>query len=250
MVITHNERANIRDCLASLSFAAEMIVVDALSTDGTPEAARQLGAQVVDRAWDGYARQRQAGFDQATSEWVLWLDADERVTPELAEEIQTSLATPGAPAAVDGYLMPRRHYFLGDWLRWGGEYPAYQLRLVRRSHALMRVDLVHETIESSGLSLGRFQGSIDHFSSPSLRARLDKARRYSKLSAEQAVASGAAAAYRRHLVVTRPIGRFVHLYLRLRGYRDGWRGAVFALTAAYEQALLGRQILRLRGARG
>jgi glycosyltransferase involved in cell wall biosynthesis len=238
VVITYNERGNLPACLASVSFADELLVVDAESTDGSPEMAKACGAHVLSHAWDGYAKQRQRGFDATTRDWVLWVDADERVSPELARAISEVVAKNGS---LDAYRVPRRHFFLGDWLRHGGEYPAPQLRLVRREHAVMRKELVHETIVEEGLEVGLLTGALDHLSTPSLRDRLKKTATYARLAAEQAMRSGRRPGV--HTLLANPVRRTAYVYVKAEGYRDGWRGLLWSLNCGLEQALIGWHLL-------
>lgn len=238
VVIAYNERANLPSCLASVSFADEVIVVDAESTDGSPEISRACGARVISHYWDGYATQRQRGFDAATRDWVLWVDADERVSPELSRAISQVVAKNGP---LDAYRVPRRHYFLGDWLRHGGEYPAPQLRLVRREYARMGQDLVHETIVEDGLRVGLLTGALDHLSTPSFRDRLKKTATYARLAAEQAVRTGRQPGPL--ALLTNPVRRTAYVYVKAEGYRDGWRGMLWSLTCGLEQALIGWHLL-------
>ena len=234
VIITKNERHNLAGCLDTVGFADEVIIVDAFSSDGTAEAARALGARVIQRAWDGYAPQRQFGFDQARGQWILWLDADERVTPQLAGEIDRVVRQSTGP---DAYRIPRRHYFLGEWLRYGGEYPAHQIRLVRKGRAQLRKILLHESIDDTGLELGSLEGPIDHFSTPTVRSRLRKIHRYARLVARSRPAEvQRSTPFGRSL--TFPFRRIAVVYLRQRGYRDGWRGLLWALVCGCEQALI------------
>jgi uncharacterized protein YqiB (DUF1249 family) len=137
----------------------------------------------------------------------------------------------------DAFAIPRRHYFLGDWLRHGGEYPATQIRLFRRGAARIRNDLVHEVIEYSNLTVQQLESAIDHFSSPSLSVKLAKLRLYARLSAEVPSLLE---------IVTRPARRVAYIYLKAHAYRDGWRGAVWSLVCGLEQLLIGWHLLTRR----
>lgn len=242
VVIAQDEAAAIGPCLDSATFCAERIVVDGGSRDGTAEAARARGAVVIEHPWAGYAAQRQVGFDAARGRWVLWLDADERVRPELAAEIERRLAAPDA----DGYRVGRRHWFLGDWLRHCGQYPGRQLRLVRRERARMRPLPVHETIEDMGMVVRDLDGDLDHLSTPSLGVRMAKIRRYSALTAQAAAAAGRLGELGWGRLLTDPVRRPLAILLRERGWRDGWRGLAFALLAGLEQAEIARQVAPLK----
>jgi glycosyltransferase involved in cell wall biosynthesis len=235
VIITRNEHRNLPTCLESVSFAGEVLVMDSFSSDGTPEVAKAFGARVIQRSWDGYVPQRQFGFDQARGEWILWLDADERVTPELGSEIRRVIGQPDGP---DAYRIPRRHYFLGDWLRYGGQYPGYQIRLVRKPKAQLRGTLVHESIDETNLELATLDGAIDHFSTPTLRSRWQKLHRYARLTVEESRRRGGLWSIPIMRSLLFPLRRIAYVYLRQHGYRDGWRGLLWALMCGCEQALI------------
>lgn len=147
IVITLNEERHIAACLESVAWADEIIVVDAESKDETVAIARRFTARVFIEKFRGYSGQKNFALAQARGEWVLWLDADERVTPELAEEIRRTIAA--APAAA-GFEMPRKAYFLGRWIRHCGWYPGYVLRLFRRERGRFDDREVHETLLLDG----------------------------------------------------------------------------------------------------
>ena len=249
VVITKNERENLPRCLASVAFADEVVVVDSFSSDGTPELARAHSARVLQRAWDGYVPQRQYGFDRARGKWILWLDADERVTAELAAEIRTAVTIPDG---TDAYRIPRRHYFLGDWLRHSDQYPAYQVRLMRREKARLKNSLYHESIDESTLAIATLTGAIDHFSTPTLRSRVQKIARDARLAVQESVQRGTLSAIPARTLLVNPLRRMGYLYLRKRGYRDGWRGLLWAGCCGLEQAMIASGLLarRLRARRG
>ncbi|HEY0821228.1 MAG TPA: glycosyltransferase family 2 protein, partial [Rhizobacter sp.] len=187
IVITRNEGRNIAACLRSVAFADEWIVVDSASTDGTPEIARGLGARVVTTTdWPGFGRQKNRALDAAQGRWVLSIDADERVTPELAERIRAVVAQDG-PAA--GYELSRISRFCGQWMRHGDWYPDRVLRLFRRGAARFTDDLVHERLEVQG-SIDRLRGDLLHDTMPSLDDALDKMNRYSSGRALDRVRAG------------------------------------------------------------
>jgi len=156
LIITKNEEANITDCLASLDWAAERLVIDAESTDRTVELARAAGADVTVRPWPGFGPQKNFGMDRARSDWILIVDADERVPVLLAEEIRSLLSRwkDGDPVA---YEIPRMNFYYGAWVRHGGLYPDYQIRLVRKGTAAYNDVPVHENLTSgSSASIRRW----------------------------------------------------------------------------------------------
>ncbi|MDT8325237.1 MAG: glycosyltransferase family 2 protein, partial [Bacteroidota bacterium] len=165
IVIAGHEQHNIADCLASVAFADEIIVICSTREDATMEIAARYTPMVEFRAFDGYAAQKQYALDRASRDWVLSLDADERVTPELRAEI---LSVIERTDAADGYTVPRKNHFRDKWLRHGGWYPDRQLRLFRRERTQLTDRLVHEGFEVRG-SRGELQGPLLHYTLPHVR---------------------------------------------------------------------------------
>jgi glycosyltransferase involved in cell wall biosynthesis len=225
-IIAWNEEERLRACLESVSWADEIVVVDAESTDKTVPLAREFTDKVSVRPWPGFAVQKNFALDQATGDWILSVDADERVTPELREKIGAIVKDDG-PA--DGYSIPRRNIFWGAWVRHGGLYPDYQLRLFRRGAGRFIEDAVHE----SARVVGRVETLAEpllHHSYRDLEDFVRRSNRYSTLSARDWVRRGRPVRVR-HLV-TRPLGRFFSMYVVRRGFLDGWRGFVLAVLYA------------------
>ena len=187
ILITHNEAGHIAACLASVAFADEWIVVDSASSDDTAERARRLGAQVFDFAdWPGFGAQKQRALDRATGRWVLAIDADERVTPELRDEIR-GLATRGFAHA--GYRIPRLAFYLGHWIKGTDWWPDPQLRLFDRRRGRWQGGLIHESVRVDG-SVGRLRARMEHFSYDDISDHLATIDRYTTLWAEQAQQEG------------------------------------------------------------
>lgn len=260
LIPTRNEVDNLRACIESAAFAAEIVVVDSGSTDGTVELARSLGARVVTFAWNGEFPKKKnwalAHVDWA-HEWVFILDADERIRPELADELRTVLAAP----AHDGYYVNRRFWFLDGWLRHCGYYPSWNLRLFR--HALGRYERidgvidsnsgdneVHEHVEIRG-STGRLRGELDHLAFPSIAVWVEKHNRYSNWEAQLHRSQSAHSPTGSNLVPElrrkrrlkhaarrlpcRPLLRFLYHYVWRLGFLDGYRGYLFCrLMGIYE----------------
>src|SRR5436309_3944964 len=166
VVITLNEERNIAACLESAQWVDEIVVVDAQSQDRTVEIARRFTSKVFVRAWPGFGPQWNFGLDQATTDWVFVLAADERIPLALREEILTVLAD-GPPADVAGYEVPRRNFFYGQWIRGCGCYPDYSLRLFRRSAGRYNDVLLHENLILEGRT-ARLTSPLDHFSIPTI----------------------------------------------------------------------------------
>jgi glycosyltransferase involved in cell wall biosynthesis len=219
VVITQNAAAEIAACLESAAFADEILVVDSGSGDATAEIAARRGARVLQKDWLGFGRQKQFAVEQAAHDWVLCLDADERVSPELAASIRRALANPAAPV----YRMARRNRFLGRWLRHGEGYPDWSPRLFDRRAARWSDDAVHEKVLYAAAP-GTLAGDLLHESAESLARYLEKQNRYTTLAAEQLHARGQGAGMRE--LVLSPLARFVKFYLLRLGFLDGTAGLV------------------------
>lgn len=238
-VITWNEEERLRPCLESVAWAEEIVVVDAESTDKTVELAREFTDRVWVRPWPGFAAQKNFALDQATGEWVLSLDADERVTPELRGEIETAIAG----GAADGYAIPRRNFFWGAWVRHGRLYPDYQRRLFRRGKGRFVERRVHESLEVQG-PVDRLGAPLLHESYRSLETFVERSNRYSTLAAEEWVRSGQGAGLAD--LALRPLGRFLSMYVLHAGFLDGWRGFLLAGLYAYYVFLRTAKIREMR----
>jgi glycosyltransferase involved in cell wall biosynthesis len=227
VLITRNESRNIAACLKSVAFADEWIVVDSNSQDGTAQIAQGLGAQVINTDdWPGFGLQKNRALDAAQGCWVLSIDADERVSPELAQRIR-SVVTADGPA--DGYELSRISRFCGQWMRHGDWYPDRVTRLFRRGRARFTDDLVHERLVVQG-RVERLAGDLLHDTMPSLDDALDKMNRYSSGRAIDKVRAG-----RRGGLLT-ALGHgwwaFVRSYFVKRGFLDGRLGLVLAIYQA------------------
>lgn len=226
-IITLNEAAHIGAAIDSVAWADEIVVVDAGSSDDTVAIARAKGARVEVREWPGYAAQKDYATSLATHDWVFSLDADERVTPELAREIQTVLTT--GPTA-HGYRIPRVTFHLGRWIRTTDFYPDYQTRLFDRRHARWHGHLVHESVQVDG-PRGYLRGELQHYSFRNLADQIDRLNTYSTLSAQQMFDAG-----RRsgpvHLLV-HPLAAFLRNYILRRGFADGTVGLTISLVNSY-----------------
>lgn len=227
IVITQDEEANIADCLASASFATERIVVDSGSRDRTVEVARAAGARVAQTAdWPGFGPQKNRALDLATQPWVLSLDADERITPELRDAILGVLARGDAQ---DAWSMPRRSSFCGQFMAHSGWYPDRVVRLFRRGTARFSDDLVHERLLTRGAP-GRLDGDLLHCTYPDLESMLEKLNRYSTASARSMFGKGERGSLAGAIV--RGAWAFFRTYILRSGWRDGRMGLVLALSIA------------------
>jgi glycosyltransferase involved in cell wall biosynthesis len=225
-VITWNEEERLRRCLDSVTWADELVVVDAGSEDKTVQIARSFTDHVIVRPWDGFAPQKNFALARATGDWILSLDADEEVSPELAEEIRRVIAAPTA----DGYAVPRRNIFWGRWMRHGLLYPDWQVRLFRRDRGRFVERQVHESVTVDG-AVARLAGALVHRSYRDVADFLTRTNRYTTLAAEEWVRSGRPA--RATDLVLRPLARFLSMYVVHGGWLDGWRGFLLAVLYAY-----------------
>jgi glycosyltransferase involved in cell wall biosynthesis len=226
-IITRNESANIAAALESVSFADEILVVDARSDDDTVAIARRFTGRVVEREWPGYVAQKNFAADEACHDWILSLDADERVTPALAGEIGRVLAaTPGEA----GFRVPRVSFYLGRWLRSTDWYPDLQLRLYDRRRARWEGRHVHESVRADG-TVGRLRGELQHYPYRDIAHHVQTIDRYTTLAARQSAERGRHASVADLLV--RPPLAFARNYLLRLGIRDGQAGLVVSLLNSY-----------------
>lgn len=222
VIITHNEAGRIRACLESVAFADDIVVVDSGSDDGTPDIARQCGARVFHHDWPGFGKQKQYAVSCAAHDWVLCLDADERVSPALRADIEEALRDSSRTA----WRFPRCNRFLGRWLRHGEGYPDLSLRLFHRGHARWSGDAVHEKVLCDNAP-GTLSGDLLHESGETLAGYLEKQNRYTTLQAQALFAAGARAGIGRLLFS--PWLRFIKFYFLRLGLLDGVPGLVHIL---------------------
>lgn len=226
IIITHNEAHNIEACLRSVAFADEVVVLDSGSTDDTVQLARAMGASVsTSPDWPGFGIQKNRALALARSDWVLSVDADERVTPELQAEIQAVLRLP----ACDVYAFPRLSSYCGQYMRHSGWYPDRVIRLFRRQAARFSDDLVHEKILASG-QIGQLTCALLHESFRSLESVLDKVNRYSSVGAQVLQNKGKTSSLGKAL--GHGLWAFVRTYFLRRGFLDGRMGLVLAISNA------------------
>lgn len=226
-LITHNESRHIAACLKSVAFAGEWVVVDSGSTDGTCEIAESLGARVLRTdEWPGFGVQKNRALDLARGRWVLSIDADERVSPALAAQIQSVIQD---ARAAEGYELSRISRFCGQWMRHGDWYPDRVVRLFKRERGRFTDDLVHERLQVDG-RVERLGGDLLHDTMPSLDDALDKMNRYSTGRALDKVRVGGRGGLAAAL--GHGLWAFVRCYLLKRGFLDGRLGFVLAVYQA------------------
>ena len=227
LVTTYNEEENLPGCLESLAWTDDVLVVDSGSTDATVDVARRFGARVVLHPYESAGRQKNWALPQVRHPWVLILDADERVTPELSDEIQAILRHDGP---LDGYFLRRRSYFLGREIRHCGWDRDRVLRLFRTARGRYDDRMVHETLQLDGRS-GLLGAPLLHFTYRSLGDYLDKLGRYTARGAADLRRAGRRGSLAALLV--RPPARFVRMYCLQLGFLDGAHGLVLCLLTAY-----------------
>jgi glycosyltransferase involved in cell wall biosynthesis len=228
VIITHNEERRLEDALKSLAgIASEIVVVDGLSTDETAKIARRYTDRVFERAWTNFADQKNFGNSQATYPWILSLDADERVSLELRQELQELRKT--EPDA-DGFFIPRKVYYLGRWIRHSGWYPERKLRLFRKGTARWEGAYVHERLAFKGRT-AKLKGSIHHFTYQNIHEHLVRINRFSDLGAQKLYAGKKKARWY-HLFFL-PFFRFVRAYFWKLGFMDGFAGLVISVLTGY-----------------
>jgi glycosyltransferase involved in cell wall biosynthesis len=256
VIITRDAAHELADCLASAAFVAEAIVVDSGSSDDTAAIAVRSGARVIEHAWEGFGPQKNFAVMQARHDWVLCLDADERVTPELAASISALFAL-GSPAtaaytqptaaaysqpaaaaytqpAAAAYSMSRRNRFLGRWLAHGEGYPDWNVRLFDRKRARWSDDLVHEKVITDG-PVSRLRGDLLHASAESIDDYIAKQNRYSTVQATEMYAQGKRASVLQ--LMLSPAVRFFRFYVIRLGFLDGAAGFAHIAIGAFASFL-------------
>ncbi len=245
VLITLNAGARLRDVLASVPFADEIIVVDSGSTDETAAIAAEFGARFERHAWIGFGPQKAHAVSLARNDWVLCLDADEALSPELSQRIRGAFrdGLPDYPV----YRFARCNVFMGRPLKHGEGYPDYNTRLFRRDAARWSDDIVHEHVVSD-LAPRTLQGDLLHYSADDIKAYLDKQNRYTSLAAQRALTRGEQAPLAR--IVLSPLTRFLKFWVLRGGWRDGLPGFVHIVIGcqnSFMKYVKLRELCRSRG---
>jgi len=238
VILAKNEEARIRDCIKSVGeWASEVIVIDDESTDNTPGLAKGLGAKVLVRRMDIEGRHRNLAYSKASNEWVLSLDADERLTEELKDEIESTLAS---VPEYNAFTIPRRN-FIGDyWIRWGGMYPSAQLKLFRKDKFKWEEVEVHPRAFLDG-ECGHLKGDLIHYTYKDWASFLRKLNNQTTLEAKKwhklSLTNPKKARYKMNLLHTlwRTFDRFFRVFVAKRGYRDGFIGFMVAYFSSLYQ---------------
>ena len=243
IILTKNEARRIGDCISSVTWADEVLVIDDESTDETASIAESMGARVLRRKMENEGRHRNWASQQARHEWILSVDADERVTPELAQEIRALFA--GGAAAYDTYAIPRRNYIGARWVRWGGWYPGAQLKLFKRSIFQWEEASVHPRALTDR-PCGQLRQDLLHYSYRDLSDFVEKLNRQTTLEARKWITDGRRVTLGKAL--WRSVDRFFRTFVGKRGYRDGALGFIVAWFASAYQVLSYVKYLELQQA--
>jgi glycosyltransferase involved in cell wall biosynthesis len=230
-IITFNEEANIRRTLHSVrEIADEIVVVDSHSTDGTIQIATEFGAKVFVEDWKGFGAQKNSALDKCTCDWILSLDADEEVSPELLQEIgivlEDYLAQPDF--SYRAYLVPRKNLFLQHWIKYGGFYPDVKVRLFQRGAARAEERRVHERLITSDTA-DELSGPLIHHSYPTLTSYIEHMNRYSSLGADMVAEKRSRVGFSVMNIVVRPMATFIYNYIFRLGFLDGKEGLLLHL---------------------
>lgn len=227
IVITLNEERNIVDCLESVKWTDEIVVVDAKSADRTVELASRYTDKVFVTEWLGYADAKNFALSKAANDWVLWLDSDERVTPTLADEVRNIVAQDDTDVA--GYTVARRAYFLGRWIKHCGWYPARATRLFRKDKGKFCDLLVHEKLVLDG-EIKRLQNDLLHYTDNDLEHYFDKLNRYTTLASQDITRTKGR--FRIADLLIRPPFEFFQMYILKLGFLDGMQGFILSVLSA------------------
>jgi glycosyltransferase involved in cell wall biosynthesis len=222
-----NEEHNIGECLESVQWADEIIVVDSGSTDKTVEIAKKYTDKVFTVEWKGYGATKNFALGQSLGDWILWLDADERVPEQLAQEIQHAIREDNA--GFSGFSVARRAYFLGKWIRHCGWYPGRVTRLFRKANARFTENNVHEQVVIDG-RVGELKNDLLHFTDPNLDHYFYKFNRYTTLAAQDVHAAGRK--FSLYDLLVRPPFMFFKMYVMKRGFMDGVQGFILCVVSS------------------
>ncbi len=226
-IITHNEEANIRECLESVAWADEIVVVDSGSTDRTVDIAREFTDRVFTHPWIGMKEQKQFAVEKASHTWIFSIDADERATEDTKRRILKELESP----AYDGYRFPRKNHFLGSWLKHGGWYPDHVLRFFRKDRGHFGGINPHDKVIIASGKVATLEVPIVHYTYGSISQYLAKQNLYASISAREMFLSGKTVAP--YVIPLKTVWKFIETYVLKRGFLDGFRGFIVAMGATY-----------------
>lgn len=226
-IITHNEENNIRDCLESVKWADEVVVVDSGSTDKTIDICREYTDKVFYNPWAGMKEQKQYAVEKTSHRWILSIDADERVTEDLRHFILRELEKP----RYDGYRFPRKNYFLGKWMKHGGWYPDHVLRLFRKDRGHFGGINPHDKVIVESNRIITVNVPLVHYTYTSLSQYASKQALYAGISAREMFSSGKTV--RPYVIPLRAFWKFIETYIMKRGFLDGYYGFIVSVGSSY-----------------
>ena len=227
ILIAKNEEHNISECLSTVAWADEIVVVDAGSTDATVLKAKDFTKKVYVRPWEGYGAAKNFALTQTSSDWILWLDADERVSDSLKEEIRRVLTS--GPRSEAAFSVPRKASFLGHWILHCGWYPGRVTRLFRRGKGRFTESRVHERLDIDG-PVGELASDLLHYTDPSLTHYLEKFNKYTSLAADELTDEGRS--FRLSQITIRPLWTFFRMYFLKLGFLDGFAGFILCVLSS------------------
>ncbi len=230
VLITKNEEKNIGDALESVKDFEDIVIVDSFSDDHTVEICRKYTGRVYQHEWLGYARQKQMAVDYAKNQWVLILDADERVTPELKDEIYRLFVNNKSNIKHNGFFIPRRNFFLKKWIRHSGWWPDYTMRLFRKEMSFVQQREVHEKVVVNGTT-GYLKSPLEHHTYRTISDYIKKMESYSTLSAKEILIKNPHPSSTSLLLkmAASPVFTFVKMFFIKQGFRDGVHGLILAM---------------------
>lgn len=228
-IIVFNEEQNIKELCETISFCDEIVIVDSASTDKTVEIASRYTDKIYQREFKGYKDKHEFADSKTTGDWILWIDADERITPELRESIE-NLKKQNESELPDGFRIARKTWYLGKWIRFSGWYPDYQMRLYRKSASFWDGVSPHETARVKG-KVEKLDGEFLHYTKQDLSEHHRVVDRYTTLAAEYKVKHGEKVGAPG--IFFNAIAAFVRTYILKQGFRDGVQGLIIAMFTAY-----------------
>lgn len=228
VVITYNEENNIRRCLESLSWADEIVVVDSYSQDDTKKIVSDFTDKIYDVKWEGFGKKKEFAREKASSEWVLSVDCDEVITPDLRDEILKAIEKKDN---YDGYYIPRRSNFLGKWMNHSGWYPDYVLRLFKKEKAKFDESLVHEKVVVEG-RVAYLKNCFLHYTYRNITDYISKLNFYTTLGAEKLLKTGKRANF--FDMIFHPLACFFKMFILKKGFLDGEHGFVLAILSSFQ----------------
>lgn len=226
VIIAKNEEVNLVRCLASLSWVDEIVVYDSGSTDKTVDIAKNMGAKVSVGPWLGFGPSKKHATALATNDWIISVDADEEISPGLADEIRQIVDTTDGSIA---FKIPRLSFYMGRWIRHGGWYPDYQIRLFNRQFANWNMAPIHEKVEATELAV--LKSNMHHYVFKNIDHQVATNNKYSTLQAQALFEKNKSFSFFHFL--TKPYVKFIECYILKLGFLDGWAGYIIARNAAY-----------------